>query len=184
MLPSASFDSKRFSKLTGLKAESHWERVLPSENAQSGYHVHLNGDIDKTRARIGVDFHCRSTKGRRDQSPPYSETVMSWLGDLVTEPSARAQVTASFEKPYPAWKSRFNLPFKVTMSGHEVVIDGVSLELPANPHRVSSSFILYKKDSLYVAVNSIRPVEFKKFEFSDEVQSINESLKVFLEVSV
>jgi hypothetical protein len=67
------------------------------------------------------------------------------------------------------------------MGGLEVVIDGVSLELPRNPYRAVFALLTIMGEELSASVHGVRPIEFSAFDLGTEVISFNESLKIFLE---
>ena len=116
-----------------------------------------------------------------DETEPFSESITKWIGSFVGEPSVRAAVSARFRKPSNTWRSRFNLPFKVTMAGAEVVIDGVSLTLPKNTHRLLHAFLNTMGEEWLISAHAVRPIEFAEFDIADEVISLDKSLNMFLE---
>ncbi len=119
-----------------------------------------------------------------DEIEPFSESVTKWIASFVSEPTVRATVNARFRKPSSTWRSRFNLPFKVTMAGVEVEIDGVSLVLPKNPHRVLHAFLNTMGEAWLVSAYAMRHIEFASFDIRPDLISINESLRIFLEQAV
>ena len=129
-----AFDLDKFYRETGLSAEHrNWSTVFYALNERSGYHVHFNGRIKGKRIELTIAYYARSRT--RPKKEPFAETAMEWLGSFFRKSTARAWVNSRFAKPTATWRSRFNLPFKVTMTGTnaEVVIDGISLDLPSNP---------------------------------------------------
>ncbi len=67
------------------------------------------------------------------------------------------------------------------MVGAEVVIDGVSLVLPKNRYSATSGWLTKITDALVVSVALFRPIEFSSFNLADEVATLNESIKMFVE---
>ena len=180
-LPIEAFNTRTFSKHTGLKKGDRWEAVLPTEDEQSNYHVHFKGNIETERVHLCVEYWGGAVKRTRIHPPQSSEDVMRWLGSFIKEPSSRAVAFTRFEKPDRRWRSRFNLPFKVTMSGAEVVIDGVSLILPRNEFHAMNGWLSKMESVLLVSVNAVRPIEFATFNLGAELEAMNESIKVFAE---
>jgi hypothetical protein len=81
-------------------------------------------------------------------------------------------------------KSRFNLPFKVTLSGSdlEVAIEGISLSAPPkNRHRVIHGWLDRFPKNVSVSVLMDREIDFKRFRIDDEVAACNEAIKLFVE---
>ena len=180
-LPVTSFNYKRFSRLTGIKVGERWSTVLPSRDPESAYHVHFGGLIQNKRVRMTLEYWNGTVTPSADEIEPFSETISKWIGSFVKEPTVRATVAARFRKPVAHWRSRFNLPFKVTMAGREVVIDGLSLELPKNPYRVLFAMLTTMGEELFVTAHAVRPIDFAAFDIVNDVVDFNESLDMFLE---
>jgi hypothetical protein len=176
-----SFKTKEFSKTTGIKKGDYWSAVLPSDTHQSGYHVHFNGSIGEEKVRIKIEYWEGRVRRNASHPPPSSESIMEWIGSFIREPSWRAMIFGRFEKPDDAWKSRFNLPFKVTMADEEVVIDGVSLILPRNRFHAMDGWLTKSENVLIASVALFRPVEFGAFNLVDEVATLNDAVKMFVE---
>ena len=119
-VPIELFDAKGFSKRTGVGPNEYWSTVLPSDDPKSEYHVHFKGRIQSKRVQMTVEYWEGGIR-RTDHHPqPSAESIMGWIGSLIKSPSIRATVFTRFEKPLDMWRSRFNLPFKVTMADAEV----------------------------------------------------------------
>lgn len=181
IVPMAAFNRRAFSKKTGLKLGERWSAGIYPKDPASGYHVHFKGIMDKEHARLTVEHRDGSFSTPEDTSEPFAESVMQWIGSFLKEPAWRTSVDTRFEKPLARWRSRFNLPFKVTMAGAEVVIDGIALVLPRNPFRATDAFLTTTETELWASVRLARPVEFATFKISDEIISLNEAVKIFAE---
>lgn len=179
--PLATFNARKFARLTGLRIGDRWTSVLASKDQSSGYHVHCSGVIESKHVNMTVAYWDGTAKAAEDDSEPFAESMMRWLGSFVMEPSARAFVLARFEKPAETWRARFNLPFKVTMGHTEVVIDGVSLDLPGNPFRVLSGWLSKTDTDVVASVQSVRSIEFGTFEIGKEVVFFNDAIKMLVE---
>src|SRR5258708_35855826 len=131
-VPIDSFKLKSFTRETALKLGDHWAAVFPSDDPRTGYHVHFTGSLDKEHAHLCVEYFDHPVKRTSTHPRPSSESAMKFIGSFIREPSARPDILGRFEKPDSSWRSRFNLPFKVTMAGAEGVIDGLSVILPKN----------------------------------------------------
>jgi hypothetical protein len=180
-VPKGSFDWSRFYEETGLEGEDvSWGTVFEAKRPSSAYHVHFNGNIDDDEVTLTLVYYDRSRKATHGE--PFSETVMSWIGSFFRKRSWRAEVYAAFEKPHSQWQSRFNLPFKVTMSGsdQEVVIDGISLEVPPNHFGAIEGWLTRFPKYLNAAVLLIRTIEFAKFRIDEEIIAANEAVKIFV----
>jgi hypothetical protein len=180
-LPLGSFDTKRFFRTTGIKAEERWSAVLRPKDRMNGYHVHFKGRVDSKHVHLTVEYWDGARKAAADEEGPFAESIMQWLGSFIKEPNARAVGVARFLKPIETWKSRFNLPFRVTMADVEVTIDGVSLVLPRNKFRAMNGFLARSGKHLVAVVQVLRYIEFDKFNIIEEVVSSNEAIKMFLE---
>jgi hypothetical protein len=180
-LPIDSFKTKSFSKETGLKLGDQWEAVLPSDDPRSGYHVHFAGSLGDKNVHLRIDYWDLPVKRAAHHPAQSAESVMAFIGSFIREPSARTITLGRFEKPADAWRSRFNLPFKVTMAGAEVVIDGVSVVLPKNRFNAMNGWLTKFEDSLLVSVDRVRQIEFAAFDLAEEVKILNESIKMFVE---
>jgi hypothetical protein len=111
--------------------------------------------------------------------------MMQWLGQFfhVTR-WEHTLLYARFEKSHRKWKSRFNLPFRVTLSGSdlEVAIEGISLTAPLkNRHRLVHGWLTRHPKYLSIAALMDRTVDFQKFTIDDEVVLCNEAIKLFVE---
>jgi hypothetical protein len=146
-----------------------------------GCHVHFDGRVGPKIVYATVAYWDGTAKADDDDTEPFAESIMHWLGSFVREPSSRATVIARFKKPGETWRGRFNLPFKVTMGGSEVIIDGVSLVLPNNALRVRKGWLSKTDREVIASVESIQSVEFDKFEIGIEVAKFNEAIKMFVE---
>jgi hypothetical protein len=133
------------------------------------------------RVRMTLEYWVGAVSPDDGETEPFSESIAKWIGSFVSEPTVRATVMARFRKPTSTWRSRFNLPFKVTMGGEEVGIDGVSLVLPKNPYRALHAFLNTMGEELLVSVDAVRSIEFAGFNIAHELTPLNESLKIFLE---
>jgi len=180
-LPLSSFNTRRFSDLTGISPGSPWAATLTSRNPAIGYHVHFNGIIEDKRVKMNVEYWDKGKKAKPNEPEPFAESVMQWIGSLVAEPVVRTPTDVQFQKPTSYWRSRFNLPFKVTMGGQEVSIEGIALRLPRNPYRALNAFMATTDDKLFVSLFAMRQIEFKSFSIEAEVASFNEAIKIFSE---
>jgi hypothetical protein len=181
-IPIGSFNTKVFFKTLGVKTLERWSAsLLPSSHA-SRYHVHFKGSLDSKAAHLTIEYCAggKKTAGPEEQEP-FAESIMPWLGKIVRATNWRSQTMVRFNKPTATWRSRFNLPFKVTMSDSEVVIDGVSLVLPRNPYHATSGFVARDEDMLFVSLQVIRSLEFAKFDISEEIASFDQALRIFIE---
>jgi len=179
-VPLALFDLKSFLKKAGIPRGNRWSGTLNPKDRGAGYHAHFKGRVDEERVRLTIEYY---TGGQplRDDAEPFAETVMQFLGSFAKEPTAQAFIIARFAKPKDHWRSRFNLPFRVTMAESEVVIDGISLVLPKNPLRAIAGFLGVGERVYNAAVNLVRPVEFSTFDIHNEIASFNEATTIFLE---
>jgi hypothetical protein len=179
-----SFNTRKFSRETGIAFGDKWSTALPPMSERSGYHVHFDGRMtDKiVEATVAyVDGQMKQESGSDDTPPQFAESFMSWLGGFVEESPHRANVWAHFDKPATAWRPKFNLPFKVTMSDREVIIDEVSLILPRNQFRATKARLGTSEDAVSAWVNSTQPVEFGQFEIAQQVALFDEAIKMFVE---
>jgi hypothetical protein len=180
-VPIESFDAKVFSKRTGIGPDEYWSTVLPSDDPNSGYHVHFKGSIQTKRVRMTVEYWEGGVTRTKRHPQPSAESIMSWIGSLIKTPSIRALVTTRFEMPLDMWRSRFNLPFKVTMAGAEVVITGVTLTLPSNKFRATNGFVNKLEKYLGVAMGFAQPLEFSTFDLAVDLARFNEAIKMIAE---
>jgi hypothetical protein len=182
VIPFELFNLKAFSRTTSLKMDQSWSAAIQPKDRQSGYHVHFKGRVESKQVRLTIEYWDRALKAAaKDEPEPFAESIMSWLGSFIKGASARPMAFARFEKPNGTWRSRFNLPFKVTMADAEVVIDGISLILPRNKFRAFDAFLGITDKTLDATVRSVRSVDFATFNISDEIVSFNEATKIFLE---
>ncbi len=172
---------KAFSKETGLKLGDEWSAALATDTPTSGYHVHFNGRSSKELVEFRIEYYDTVLKRGRDNPPPSAESIMAFVGSFVLEPRYRALIHATFENEEQRWISRFNLPFKVTMAGREVAIDGVSLILPKNEFGALDGWVTKSGTTVIASVSLIRTVEFSSFKIEKELEAFNESVKIFVE---
>jgi hypothetical protein len=177
------FDLKRFYVETGLPpGEKYWSTVFSARGKRSGYHVHFDGNVKGKDVNLTLKYYGRSVT-RPPAGGPFAETAMEWIGSFFRKPKCYAIVYSRFSKPNQGWRSRFNLPFRVTMSGSkaEVVIDGIALELPKNPFGAVRGWINRSSRELDASVLMHRSIEFSTFRIEDEISVYNEAIKIFVE---
>jgi hypothetical protein len=184
-VPISSFKWKAFSSRRKFEPGDRWYAIVPAKAAATKYHIHFTGRVTQKSVEITVFFCYRRRSGMREHSRrdafPYAEGFIAWLKTLFKEPPTRAFAHADFSKNIAEWRSRFNLPFKVTMAGREVVIEGVSLALPPNPNRVQHAFIKMLPGALSISLYGARPIDFDNFDIDKEVASFNDALQMIVE---
>jgi hypothetical protein len=143
--------------------------------------VHFDGRVKGRKIDLTVAYYVGSLT--RPIKGPSAETAMKWLGSFFRKATERAWVNSRFSKPDTNWRSRFNLPFKVTMSGSnaEVIINGISLDLPPNPFGAIHAWLTKFPKHLMTAVMLRRPITFAAFKIEKELPEHNEALKIFVE---
>ncbi len=179
------FDLAAFYKQTGLtSSEPLWSTIFYARNEATSYHVHFDGSLRGKKIDLTLAYDDKSSATPRKDGP-FAETAMKWIGSFFKEPSHLALTASAFSKPLDAWRSRFNLPFKVTMTGSdaEVTIDGISLSLPKNSHRAMRGSITRTLNEWNATIIAGRIVEFGAFDISREILIHNEALKIFIEES-
>ena len=179
-IPIELFDAKGLFSKARIPKSRWFGTVLPKKR-NTKYHVHFRGDIDTRHARIVVEYWNGSRSTARNDTEPYAESMMNWLGNFVKERTRRAFGSAQFRKPAPPWRSRFNLPFRVTMGDAEVAIDGVSMMLPKNRVGAFSAFVARDDKHILSYVNEFRSIDFARFNLADEVAAFDEGAAIFLE---
>jgi hypothetical protein len=181
--PTEAFNRKAFSRRTGITIGNRWNAGVYPTDPKVGYHVHFRGSLEKDDVNITVEYWDGSF-AKQEQNMPAAESIMEWIGSLVRATSWRSHVSADFKKPIARWRSRFNLPFKVTMADKEVVIDGVTLELPKNPSYAYHAFLMRTGTTLDASVHYSRVVDLASFNIAAELPVLNETVKIFAEESV
>jgi hypothetical protein len=180
-----SFDLEAFYSAGRIpdNERTSWSGVCAPRKPASGYHVHFRGTVNDKSVRMSVEYVHRSIKPRPDEREPFAETFMNWLGKFIRTLTSHAIVHGRFEKPNERWRSRFNLPFKVTLSGleTEVMIDGISLVLPDNKWGAKHGWVTRDRKELIVSVRLERRINVKKFQLDDELRTVNESIRMFAE---
>jgi hypothetical protein len=156
-------------------------RRCPADDPKSGYHAHFTGNASKEQVIVKIEYYNGPVKRVRDHPPPSTESIMGFVGSFVLGPHYRALVYATFENQDSEWTSRFNLPFKVTMAGEELVIDGVSLSLPRNKFGARNGWVTKLGTRVIASVDLIRTIEFSSFSLEKELEVLNESVKLFVE---
>ena len=173
------YDASRMPK----SERSRWKGTCAPKDKAAGYHIHFRGSVKDKKIRITVEYVEGSTPPQPDDREPFAESFMSWLGAFVRNPTSHAIVHAEFEKSNEQWRSRFNLPFKVTLSGQEaeVAIDGISLVLPENEAGAKHAWLTRSDEGLFVGVLLSRRIDMKQFRLNDEIVAINDSTRMFTE---
>ena len=175
------FKMKAFTKETGLKIGDSWNAGLCTEDPAKGYHAHFDGNTSKEAVQIRVAYYGGAIGRHAHHPPPSTETIMAFLGSFIKEPQYRALIYATFDNKDTEWRSRFNLPFKVTMVGQEVVIDGVSLVLPRNTFGAMNGWVTKLGTGIVASADLIRIVNFSSFDIEQQLEVVNESIKIFVE---
>jgi hypothetical protein len=142
----------------------------------------LRGDRCTDLLAASELWRCSKSVGIFGRHTVRSDLLTSFhgsLGTFVSEPHYR--VYATFENQDNEWASRFNLPFKVTKAGEEIVIDGVSLGLPKNKFSARNGWVTKIGTTILAGVDLIRSVEFSSFSLEKELEALNESIKIFVE---
>jgi hypothetical protein len=181
-IPRESFDLRTFSRKTGVKVGERWNAGVYPKMAATGYHVHFRGIIEEERVHITVEYWDGGYTVARKYSAPNAETIMDWIGSFIKEADARAMALVGFEKPDSIWKSRFNLPFKVTTSNNlELTIDGVSVLPPRNDFKAFHANISRTEKTLRTVVGFARSVRFDDFDITREITFFDEAVNMFAE---
>ena len=177
------FNVEMFTETQDIRPARHikWSGICAAKSRLTGYHVHFDGAIQAKRVRFRVYYAEGSTRPGPDEQEPYAETLMPWLGRFFNQPSSDVNVYAWFEKPEDRWRSRFNLPFKVTMASREVVIDGISLALPENSEGAYQGSLKKHEGKLDVSVKLSRKLDFSKFKLHQEIKVFSEITKLWIE---
>jgi hypothetical protein len=183
-VPLSSFDSEGFSRAIGLSGKKRWGMIYnPKDHAKHHYHIHFDGTLSDDEVNFTMEYyHHIGDPGAR--GGPSAETMMQWLGQFFRVARWHTLLYARFEKSPRKWKNRFNLPFKVTLSGSdlEVAIEGISLSAPPkNRYSVVHGWLDRHPKYLSIAVLIDRTVDFQKFRVNDEVVACNEAIKLFVE---
>lgn len=182
-VPIHLFDLERFSKETSRPPSYvNWSTVCYAKRKTTGYHVHLDGHIKSKEVTITLKYYGRSTGAVKGKGP-FAETVMTWIGGFIKGPKVPVWVYASLTKPNTNWRSRFNLPFKVTMAGSktEVTIDGISMDLPQNRWGAVHGWLDKFSTRWSARIMLVRSIEFSTFSLEDELPLYNEAIKMFVE---
>ena len=184
-LPRDSFDLEAFYAAGRIapKERTSWCGSCAPKHQTSGYHIHFDGRVEEKKVRLRVEYVKDPTTPRPDEREPFAETFMNWLARFILNPTSHAAVRARFEKSHERWRSRFNLPFKVTLSGvdTEVAIDGISLILPENESGATHGWLTKLDKYLLVDVCLDRRINPKQFQLDEELLAINESIRMFIE---
>lgn len=184
-VPAGIFDLKRFRSQTGLTANDRtWSTVFYAQKRSTGYHVHFDGRVgNKGEVTLNLSYYGTSIVAPKASNGPSAENAMKWIGSFFKTPKGPALVYGRFSKPTSSWRGRFNLPFKVTMTGSnaEMEIDGVSLTPSKNPYLVIHGWLNRHEKRLSVSIVRLRSVDFSTFNVEKEVPSHNESLQLFIE---
>jgi hypothetical protein len=181
IVPMESFKMRAFTKETGLKIGDEWNAGLCTEDPTKGYHAHFDGSASREIVEIRIAYYRGAIERRPIHAPPSTETIMAFVGSFIRDPQYRAIVYATLEDDDREWVSRFNLPFKVTMVGQEVVIDGVSLALPKNRFGARNGWVTKIGTNVVASVDLLRIVNFSSFDIEKELAVVNESIKIFVE---
>jgi hypothetical protein len=175
------FKMKEFTKETSLKVGDSWDAGLCTEDLRKRYHAHFGGNSSKEAVQIRIAYYSGAIGRHPYHPPPSTERIMEFIGAFIREPQYRALVYATFDNKDTEWKSRFNLPFKVTMGGQEVVIDGLSMILPRNTVGAMNGWVTKLGTGVVASVDLLRIVNFASFDIEQQLKAINESIKIFVE---
>ena len=183
LLPRDQFDTTvfwRLSEESGAEPGTrNWAAIVPPKVASTNYHVHFSGSIERDAVKFVVGYYGGAPESLRGKSEPYSESMMAWLSKMVPS-NIHAEVFAEFSKSSKKWKSRFNLPFRVTMADREVGIDGVSLDLPENEYGANSALLLSSSD-YSISIRLSRQLDLKTFALATEIKNADAALTIFME---
>jgi hypothetical protein len=181
-IPRGSFNLRSFSRKTGVRVGERWNTGVYPKIPATGYHAHFKGVIEKDQVRITVEYWDGAYSVERDYAAPHAEEIMAWIGAFVQEPTARAMIGVGFEKPNDKWRSRFNLPFRVTTSNDlELLIDGVSVLLPKNDYRAFHAYLSRTEKVLKATVGFAGLVRFADFDIAKEITHFDRAVNMFAE---
>lgn len=176
VVPSDKFDLDGFRTGIGAKPEAIKEhRVCNTRNmGATDYHVHLVWEFDKKAETIEfeIDYVGSPHKPRPNETEPFAEDLMSWLGKYFKFSDASATVIANFVFRKDRSQIIFPLPIKTTVTdlGWEAEIKGFMCEFPAKPDGLRRVYVTHTDDILYLGVHSERRVEFATFSVSSELE--------------
>ena len=160
-----------------------WSSVCASKNPTTDYHIHFRGSVTSKRIHFRMEYVSGSLKPGPDETEPYAESFFAWLGGFAKMDSCQATVHAGFMNSHERWRSRFNLPFKVMMTGLdiEVAIDGIFMQLPKDPKGAKKGWLTRYPDDLWAAVLLEHRLPLKRFNLQDELQSAYSAVLMFVE---
>jgi hypothetical protein len=179
-----SFDIDLFIATTGLnRARVKWSSVCAPKSVLADYHAHFDGQVQSKRIFIRIYYATGSIRQSPGEGEPFAETLMTWLGQFFKNQISDVSVRVLFEGPDDKWRGRFNLPFKVTMSGlnAEVAIDGISMALAKNEAGAYEGTLKKEPKKICASVKLNRKMDFANFKLREELKVFSDVTNLWIE---
>lgn len=166
--------SKTFEK------DIHQVSVAPRDDEGGEYHASFSWRVKQEDIEFRVEYLPGPRKHEQDEREPYAEELMQWLGGFFRNDNAHAHLHGRFELPAAKHRSKFPLPFKVSLET-EAEIFGISLRLPSKPEGVSTIRISLSRATWYVEAIANRRVVFGGFRPHGDAYALLSTVNLLLE---
>ena len=187
VVPKDRFDVERFASALGPSVKSNkWNSVvlIPRNEKLTDYHLHVfwKPDPDPEKMRLQVDYHPWQSESKGKEAAPFAEDFFDWAKQFFSSESERAHIHAEFEYPVKQWHSNIMaLPIKVPFGNKTADIEGLSINLPSEPHGVRQVWLLRGKKHFTLQMFADRAVAFKNFTPHGDVDAFVSVIKNLIE---
>jgi hypothetical protein len=153
--------------------------VAPREGELGGYHASLSWNISADDVRLTLEFHAGGAPHGTDETEPYAEELIAWLGQFFGTDNVRAHLHVRLKFSTSTHVS--TVPFALsTIAPFDAEVYGVALRLKGTANGVTSVRLTRGQSHWYAEVLSERIIVFRLATPFDDVMASSAVLSAFL----
>lgn len=153
--------------------------AAPKDEQNGEYNVRLYWKITEADIRLRLDYHWGATTHGINETEPFAEDFMRWLGQFFHSKNVPFHIHAYFEHLLSELQSTFPMKMATDLPGG-ATLTGVSLTMPSGFAGASSVKITRGRSRWYTEVVSDREVTLADSTPTGEAALSRSALSVFL----
>jgi hypothetical protein len=163
--------------------------VNTRDDRMADYHAHFEWRFREKEQEVTIElkYVANPVNPKSGEQEPFSDNVMSWLGQFFKYKDANAKIHSDFAfEAKTATLSWFPLPLrtKIASLGVEAILDGIAIALPSQPEAVSRVFLSSVKDTVYIGMESERRIKFAQFSLEKDLRTERSFADKLIEVKL
>jgi hypothetical protein len=143
------------------------------------YHCHFSFHWNRRTFRASLEYIKSKARPEPDDSGPFSEDVMAWLGQFFKNGRAASELLAYFTYPMKEIRCSLPMPMRIPLGEDEVEITAMVVRLPIRIKGAYEIFASLHHDEFTIAVSAERPVNFKEFNLGRDLLALSSVARKF-----